>query len=959
MSSINTYTKAQSKPLSKTLISSSAVSVLSAFMLMAVAPTAHAQVVIDVTDCASIPDNPGTADMGATVNIDIGGNCFVTSGDHIDLEDGDQDDVTINIATGTTLNNTDTSDEDVVIFIDNSENDTTINVADGAALVGANGVIFIEGDGATIVNDGDIIGSGAAEEGVIYVDRDTDSDVILINNRATGRILAQDNGPAIGIEVLLVDGADDPENVGVQDAIADFPTVTIINQAGGLIQSRGSVLNDDNDAINIAGSPGTTGGLDRDCLEGAAVNCIVNLRVINSGIIRSINDNSGTAAITIEDDAVFNGVIVNRAGGLVTGTVNGIRIGDVVDGGLTADHSGRITNLGNISGTGTSSRGIDLEGDGVRITNGASANISGLSIGIAVGAGSTSSVGNSGENNSIVNRGTITGGNFSIDSNEAEGAIRVVNFGGGSFNGDIRGSAANLDLLNFRNGDSSLTHDVLQNFAVTVAPTGNLTFVGDRTIEGTLLSRGTVSFDLADTQTVTGNVQLTRTSTVAIADASGVAALGEEFTLIDVGGTLINNASLDDSAITDTSFLLDFEFVDSADLVIEAIAAGDGATNVKVSRFVNDIQFQSAGAQTFGENVLTSFVSGGLDNSETFSNLGGLGTAGDVGTALNSLAPDFNGTLVKNVFNTIQNTSSLIDHRLSNLNCNAFGSDGGQSCLTLAESGSWVQSSSANATQGSLALSAPTFLNTAAGQDSVTLTYGYDQAVSDSTIVGFSGSYTDSETEENRNVNSSTELEALQFSAYAGHRIGNAHFATKASYSSGEAKTRRQSFEVIESQVDVNALNIQGVASYNVSLGQGYYLKPEAGLHYNNLSTGAFTESGGLNLSVGEANTNVLDGRVGMTLGSRQVLSEKSRADVFVTALVRNDFYGNRDDIGFGYANQSGSLAVANTDDFAVQGIAGINLLSGKNFSFGGAVNGEFADTENSVGASLQTNVRW
>ncbi len=958
MSFLNTNNKTRSIPLSKTLFTSSAASVLSAFMLMAVAPTAHAQVVIDVTDCADLMDNPGTADAGATVNIDIGGACVVTSGDHIDLEDGDQDDVTINIASGTILRNSDTSDEDTVIFIDNSENNTTINIADGAALWGENGVIFIEGDGTTIVNDGDIIGTGEAEEGVIYIDRDTDSDTILINNRATGRITAQDNGPAIGIEVLLADGFDDPEHVGVQDDLADFPTVTIINQSGGLIQSTGSV-SDDNDAINIAGSPGTTGGLDRACIEGAALNCVVNLRVINSGIIRSVFDNSGTAAITIEDDALFNGVIVNRVDGLVTGTRNGMRIGDIEVDGATAEHSGRITNLGTISGTGTSSRGIDLEGDGIRITNGAAATISGLSVGIEVGAGSSSGVDHSGESNSIVNRGTISGDNYSIDSTAAEGVIRIVNFGGGSFDGDIRGSAANLDLLNFRNGDSSLTHDVLQNFAVTVAPTGNLTFVGDRTIEGTLLSRGTVSFDLADTQTVTGNVQLTRTSTVAISDTTGVAALNAQFTLIDVGGALINNAALDSSEITDSSFLLDFEFVDSADLVVEAIAAGSGTSIAKVSGYLEDIQFKSEGAQVFGTNVLTAFVDGTLDNTSTFSNLGGLGTASDVGTAVNSLAPDFSGALVQNVFSSIQSNNSIIDHRLSNLNCNSFGSDDEESCLTLAESGAWLQASRPNATQGSLALSAPTFLNTGAGQDSVTMTYGYDHAVADSTIVGFSGSYTDSELEDQGETASSTDLESVQFSAYAGHRVGNAQFTTKASYSHAEAHTRRQSFDVIKSEVDVNALNFQGVASYNVYLGQGYYLKPEAGVHYNNLSTGAYTETGGLDLSIGEANTNVLDGRVGMTLGSRQILSEKARADLFVTALVRNDFYGNRDDIGFAFAGQTGSLAVANTDQFAVQGLAGVNLLSGKNFSFGGAVNGEFANTENSVGASLQTNVRW
>ncbi len=973
------YNKVRTKPLSKTLFTSSAASVLSAFMFMAIAPNAQAQVT--VTTCAGLPvDNPGVADAGETVNIDTSGDaeCIVASGDIIHLEDGNQDDVIINIASGSLLTSTDTDDEDTVIFIDNSENNTEINIANGAVLSGVDGVIFIEGDGTTINNSGDIIGTGAAEEGVIYIDRDTDSDVILINNTSTGRILAQDNGPAIGIEVLIADGADDAEDIGVQSDPSDFPTITIINRNGGLIQSTGSV-DDDNDAISIAGNPGDTGGFTRACIEtldstGAtvatpALNCIVNLRVVNGGTIESIYDSSSNAAITVEDDATLYGVIVNRANGVITGTRNGIRIGDVVVGSETAEHSARITNLGTISGTGASSRGIDLEGDGILITNGAAGTISGVSVGIEVGAGSTSSVDHSGLNNAVVNRGTITGSNFSIDSNDAEGFLRIVNFGGGSLNGDVRGSLANVDLLNFRSGISNLTHDILQNFDVTVAASGTLAFVGDRTIEGNLLSRGTVSFDLADTQIVTGNVQLTSGSTIEIADATDVAAQDTQYTLIDVGGTLINNAALDATPITDVSMLLDFELVDSNDLVVRAVAAGMGSTSEKVSGYLNDIQFDNMMAQAFGETILTAFVDGGLDYTQTFSNLGGLSTANDVGLALDSLAPDFSGELVENVFNTVQYNSTLIDNRLSNLECNTFGdmsektalaSDGvAQSCVTLAETGSWVQSSRPNSTQGSLALSTPTLFNNGFGHDSMTLTYGYDQAVDDSTIVGFSGSYTESDIEENGGMTSSTYLDALQVSAYAGHRVGNLHLTTKASYSHGEANTRRQSFDVIRSQIELDSANIQSVASYNVNLGKGYYLKPEAGLHYNNLSTSAYTETGGLDLSVDDTNTNVLDARVGMTFGSRQILSETSRADFFVTGAVRSDLYGERDDFGFAFAGRTGSLAMTNTDAFAVQGLAGVNIISGEKFSFGGTVNSEFSENETSVGGSLQTRIRW
>ncbi len=972
-----TNKKLNSKSISKILSASSAASVLSVCLLAA--PAAHAQTnvfntrnlpEVNITDCANLVDSPGENNTGLFITIDTGVNCVVSNGDHIDLGSGPegQDNVVINVEAGTTLTNTDGSASDTVFFVDNGENNVDFLIQDGATLSGTNGVIYIEGDSSLIVNLGDIIGTGAAEEGVIYFDRDTDGALNTVVNQSTGSILATASGPAIGIEVLLADGSDDAEDVGVQDAISDFPTVRIVNR--GLIETTG-VSSDDNDAINIAGAEGTTGGLARVCLEGSATNCNVTLRLTNTGTIRSVFDSSSNAAIAIEDDAIFHGQIRNLAGGLITGTRNGIRIGDVADEALTAEHTGGIRNLGDITGTGASSRGIDLEGDGISILNAASGTISGVSVGIEVGAGSSGGINHSGLNNIISNSGNITGGNYSIDSNSAEGDLRIISTGG-SFNGDIRGSAANVDQLVIRGAAATnLTHDVLQNFDVRVERTGTLNLVGDRTIEGRLLSVGTVGFDLSDTHTVTGDVFLASFSTVEISDASAVANVGDEFTLIEVGGLLRNGSTLDASqAISDSSFLLDFEYVDSTDLVVAAVAAGAGTPSSKVSGFVSKIDFSNASAQTFGDSVLTAFVGGDLNNSQAFSNLANLGTADDVGNALASLAPDYSGSLVQDVFNTVQGSTAQIDQRLNDLDCNAFydgretasfGSEGNQACQSFAQNGAWIQTSRPQGTDGSLSLSAPSFFNAGSGQDSLTMTYGYDHVLDETTVVGFSGSYTETEIDEDSRTVASTDtdLEIVQFNAYAGHRVGNAHFVTKASYAYGEADTNRQSFEAIKSQIDINSLNVESVASYNVDIGKGLYLKPEAGLHYSNVSTSAFTETGGLNLNVSEASTNVLDASVGLTLGARKVISDNTKADVYFTGALRNDFYGDRDDLGFDFAGQSGSLAVTTLNEFAVQGLAGVNILSGKNFSFGGAVNGEFSGNENAVGGSVQTKIRW
>jgi len=301
----------------------------------------------------------------------------------------------------------------------------------------------------------------------------------------------------------------------------------------------------------------------------------------------------------------------------------------------------------------------------------------------------------------------------------------------------------------------------------------------------------------------------------------------------------------------------------------------------------------------------------------------------------------------------------LIDQRISDLNCNAFGDGVAESCLTLAETGSWVQFSDSNSTQGSLSsASAPAFSN-ATGSEAQTFTYGYDHALDSSAVLGFSGSYTRSNVDEDTQSNAFTNLEIAQLSAYAGHQIGNVELVSKASYTYAEANSRRQAFEVIQSDVEVNGLNVHGTASYNAKLGNGYYAKPHLGVQYSDITTSAFTESGGLNLNIDQTETSVLEGRVGLTLCARKALSDTTRADYYVTGALRNDFYGERSDLGFAFAGQNGSLAINNPGAYGVQALAGVNFISGENFSFGGAVNGEVSDQENSVGGSVQTKIRW
>ena len=153
-------------------------------VMMAAAPAAHAQD-LDITANTTTPVvNPGS-NSGLTINIAAGVNFTVADNDTNDgrprnsnfsLDDG-TDDIIINNA-GSIISN-DQTDEETAIFFDNSEDNLTINNLATGLIEGVDGAIYLEGDGANITNAGIIRGTGAADEGVIYIDREADSTCLL------------------------------------------------------------------------------------------------------------------------------------------------------------------------------------------------------------------------------------------------------------------------------------------------------------------------------------------------------------------------------------------------------------------------------------------------------------------------------------------------------------------------------------------------------------------------------------------------------------------------------------------------------------------------------------------------------------------------------------------------------------------------------------------------------------
>ena len=229
---------------------------------------------------------------------------------------------------GTIDNDVGSDDEEVAIFVDNGEDGVTIN--NSGLIQGDDGVIFLEGDGATLVNSGTIEGTGAQTEGVIFIDRDADSLVNTITNQASG-VVTSVGGPTISVESLLgTVGGGDPEGA----TPAEPSTFTGVSDV--VISNAGQILNTGTDssdsAITLLADFGNTseGSLDfddpnlvlpvgfalnavvdsdsdaspRGCLENIAgvaeqqVNCVVNLTLTNTNVIDA-DGGSGLSLIHI------------------------------------------------------------------------------------------------------------------------------------------------------------------------------------------------------------------------------------------------------------------------------------------------------------------------------------------------------------------------------------------------------------------------------------------------------------------------------------------------------------------------------------------------------------------------------------------------------------------------------------------------------------------------------------
>ena len=194
--------------------------------------------------------------------------------------------------------------------------------------------VEIEGQGISVRNFGEIVGTGNQRNGTIYTNATAED--VSISNFGGGLIDAGQGGSGAGISLQVGDEAD--------DVVAN----TIFNGFGATIQGRGQ------EAANTGGAG------DGIRIDDGAEGAVSDTDIVNSGLISS-ESNQGTAGgIRIADGVAAEGRILNTSTGVIEGARNGLYIGE-------GSHDLDVLNFGTIQ---SGSRAVNIDGTGVDLING-------------------------------------------------------------------------------------------------------------------------------------------------------------------------------------------------------------------------------------------------------------------------------------------------------------------------------------------------------------------------------------------------------------------------------------------------------------------------------------------------------------------------------------------------------------------------------------------------------------
>ena len=394
--------------------------------------------------------------------------------------------------------------------VDFAETGTGILTNDEAVISSDSRAVEISGDDVVINNDGDIIGTDDQRNGTVFADS-TAEDFTIINE---GLIGAGQGNDGAGVVVELAEQTNETIRFTSPEGGSEFEI-----ENNGVIQGRG-------DAADGVGTAGDGIRLEQPRVDGVldgTTEGLFNGTITNNGLIDAESGSGDVAGFRITDGATFGGQLINN--GTISGTQNGVDLGDDVQGSLVNDglissdsqaltfggdlqDAGRVDNNGAIIGTGDQRNGtVFIEETEVNLTNDglidAGEGNNGAGISIEAFDDDLRSI--------IRNDGLIQGrGNAADETGTAGDGVRVepqrvdgildgtttANFDSDFINGGLIDSEGeNGAVAGFRFEDGVGLTARLSNFG-TISGTQNGVYFGDATHAGGILdNRATISSD--------------------------------------------------------------------------------------------------------------------------------------------------------------------------------------------------------------------------------------------------------------------------------------------------------------------------------------------------------------------------------------------------------------------------------------------------------------------------------
>ena len=486
----------------------------------------------------------------------------------------------------------------------------------------------IDGDGLTVNNSGNILGTGDQRNGTVYSDGTADN--FTFNNTATGVVDAGAGNDASGF-AAEVGGAADGAN-----------TFTLTNS--GDILGRGNGLAGDGVRIGNAGNSG-----------------IAEVTATNSGTISSEAANGTVSGFRVVNNVGISGSIDNS--GSITGTQNGLYFGE-------GDHSnGVVNNSGTIS---SDSRALNIDGDGLTVNNsgdvlgtgnqrngtiyadGTADNytFNNTSTGVVdAGAGNTGSgvgaeIGGAtdGANTfTLNNKGTIQGrGNATASTGAAGDGVRIGNAGN---SGVAQVTAINSGTISSEGANGTVSG---------VRVVDNVSFAGTLDNLGSISGvQNGVYFGLGDhSNGVVNNVG------VISSDSRALNIDGDGLTVNNSGDILATGSQRNGTVYVDGT-ADQFSFSNSGS--VDATGGSGSGVSVQVGSFAGDVQvgqiFNSGSIESSGSSSLDAGIrffggSSGVTFSGDITNAtgGSITTAGDAAAVLFDSDASFDGSLINDGF---------------------------------------------------------------------------------------------------------------------------------------------------------------------------------------------------------------------------------------------------------------------------------------------------------------------